>query len=83
MDGIKAPFAHDVDDSDVVMTNRFVPPSVSSSADNILAATASKLESMVSPVTSRKSPLEYVEDIMAILKTAFPLLALSMETMVD
>jgi transformation/transcription domain-associated protein len=30
-----------------------------------------------------KQPWEHVEDIMSILKTAFPLLALSMETMVD
>lgn len=32
---------------------------------------------------SRRSPTEHVEEIMAILKTAYPLLALSMETMVD
>lgn len=32
---------------------------------------------------SAKSSLEYVDQIMALLKTAFPLLALSMETMVD
>ncbi|ORY29461.1 hypothetical protein BCR33DRAFT_724710 [Rhizoclosmatium globosum] len=31
----------------------------------------------------RKQPWEYVEEIMALLKTAFPLLTLSMETMVD
>jgi hypothetical protein len=30
-----------------------------------------------------RSPVEYVEEIMAILKTAHPLLALSIETMVD
>ncbi|KAI9333573.1 hypothetical protein BDR26DRAFT_909001 [Obelidium mucronatum] len=32
---------------------------------------------------ARKQPWEYVEEIMALLKTAFPLLTLSMETMVD
>lgn len=32
---------------------------------------------------SRRQPWEYVEEIMALLKTAFPLLALTMETMVD
>ncbi|KAI8907173.1 hypothetical protein EDD86DRAFT_232632 [Gorgonomyces haynaldii] len=31
----------------------------------------------------RRKPWEYVEELMGILKTAFPLLALSMETMVD
>ncbi|KAI8840240.1 FAT domain-containing protein [Chytridium lagenaria] len=31
----------------------------------------------------RRQPWEYVEEVMALLKTAFPLLALSMETMVD
>ncbi|KAJ3029169.1 UNVERIFIED_CONTAM: hypothetical protein HDU68_012852 [Siphonaria sp. JEL0065] len=31
----------------------------------------------------RKQPWEYVEEIMALLKTAFPLLTLSLETMVD
>ncbi|KAJ3404672.1 hypothetical protein HDU80_002517 [Chytriomyces hyalinus] len=31
----------------------------------------------------RRQPWEYVEEIMALLKTAFPLLTLSMETMVD
>lgn len=32
---------------------------------------------------TRKTPLELTEEIMAVLKTAFPLLALSMETMGD
>ncbi|TQS39408.1 hypothetical protein Golomagni_00069 [Golovinomyces magnicellulatus] len=32
---------------------------------------------------SHKKPWEYTEEILAVLKTAFPLLALSMETMVD
>ncbi|KAJ3074848.1 hypothetical protein HDU98_010028 [Podochytrium sp. JEL0797] len=32
---------------------------------------------------TRRQPWEYVEEIMALLKTAFPLLTLSMETMVD
>ncbi|KAJ3326459.1 hypothetical protein HDU76_012906 [Blyttiomyces sp. JEL0837] len=31
----------------------------------------------------RRQPWEYVEEVMSLLKTAFPLLALSMETMVD
>ncbi|KAI9676027.1 MAG: hypothetical protein M1817_000770 [Caeruleum heppii] len=31
----------------------------------------------------KKQPWEYTEEIMSVLKTAFPLLALSMETMVD
>ncbi|KAH0547803.1 hypothetical protein FGG08_000060 [Glutinoglossum americanum] len=31
----------------------------------------------------KKQPWDYTEDIMSVLKTAFPLLALSMETMVD
>ncbi|KAJ3410576.1 hypothetical protein HDV05_003644 [Chytridiales sp. JEL 0842] len=35
------------------------------------------------PQTPRRQPWEYVEEVMALLKTAFPLLALSMETMVD
>ena len=34
-------------------------------------------------VQSAKQPWEYADDVMAGLKTAFPLLALSMETMVD
>ncbi|ORY74856.1 FAT domain-domain-containing protein, partial [Protomyces lactucae-debilis] len=33
--------------------------------------------------TATRQPWEHVDEIMAILKTAFPLLALSMETMVD
>ena len=33
--------------------------------------------------SSKRHPLEYTEEIMSVLKTAFPLLALSMETMVD
>ena len=33
--------------------------------------------------TAPKKPWEYSEEIMSVLKTAFPLLALSMETMVD
>ena len=39
----------------------------------------------VDPVVAQapKTPLEHVEEIMAILKTGYPLLALSMETMVD
>ncbi|KAI9891244.1 MAG: hypothetical protein M1814_002934 [Vezdaea aestivalis] len=32
---------------------------------------------------TRKHPWEYTEEIMAVLKTAYPLLSLSMETMVD
>ncbi|KAI9769878.1 MAG: hypothetical protein M1839_003575 [Geoglossum umbratile] len=32
---------------------------------------------------AKKQPWDYTEDIMSVLKTAFPLLALSMETMVD
>ncbi|KAI9662779.1 MAG: hypothetical protein M1829_006123 [Trizodia sp. TS-e1964] len=32
---------------------------------------------------TKKSSLEYTEEILSVLKTAFPLLALSMETMVD
>jgi transformation/transcription domain-associated protein len=32
---------------------------------------------------SRRQPWEYVEEVMALLKTAFPLLALTMETFVD
>ncbi|KAJ3211873.1 hypothetical protein HDU67_004198 [Dinochytrium kinnereticum] len=35
------------------------------------------------PTPVRRQPWEYVEEVMALLKTAFPLLALSMETMVD
>ena len=31
----------------------------------------------------RRSPWEYIEEVMAVLKTAFPLLALTMETMAD
>lgn len=40
---------------------------------------------MSSPTTqsSIRQPWEYVEEIMSLLKTAFPLLALTMETMVD
>jgi transformation/transcription domain-associated protein len=34
-------------------------------------------------VVEKKPPWEYAEEILAVLKTAFPLLALSMETMVD
>ncbi len=33
--------------------------------------------------SQKKPPWEYTEEIMSVLKTAFPLLALSMETMVD
>lgn len=36
-----------------------------------------------SPGTQKKQPWDYTEEIMSVLKTAFPLLALSMETMVD
>ncbi|QSS58129.1 hypothetical protein I7I51_07552 [Histoplasma capsulatum] len=45
------------------------------------------LQQKPDPDTAQKEPLkkpwEYAEDVMATLKTAFPLLALSMETMVD
>ncbi|EER41047.1 histone acetylase complex subunit Paf400 [Histoplasma capsulatum H143] len=45
------------------------------------------LQQKPEPDTAQKEPLkkpwEYAEDVMATLKTAFPLLALSMETMVD
>lgn len=34
-------------------------------------------------VSVRRQPWEYVDEVMALLKTAFPLLALSMETMCD
>ncbi|KAI9362471.1 FAT domain-containing protein, partial [Zopfochytrium polystomum] len=33
--------------------------------------------------TARRQPWEYLDEVMALLKTAFPLLALTMETMVD
>ncbi|BFZ59893.1 transcription-associated protein 1 [Saitoella coloradoensis] len=38
---------------------------------------------VASPQVHNRQPWEHVDDIMSILKTAYPLLALSMETMVD
>ncbi|TPX51638.1 hypothetical protein SeMB42_g00090 [Synchytrium endobioticum] len=35
------------------------------------------------PVQVKKNPWEYIEELMALLKTAFPLLALTMETLVE
>ena len=35
------------------------------------------------PVAQRKHPWDYVDELTGLLKTAFPLLALSMETMVE
>ena len=41
----------------------------------------SELENLITSTT--RQPWEYIEEIMSLLKTAFPLLALTMETMVD
>ena len=41
------------------------------------------LEKEPEPSQTPKKPWEFAEEIMSVLKTAFPLLALSMETMVD
>ena len=49
-------------------------------------ATFSEVEGLIStptPSSTVRQPWEYVEEIMSLLKTAFPLLALTMETMVD
>ncbi|WEW56189.1 transcription-associated protein 1 [Emydomyces testavorans] len=52
-------------------------------APNQAISTASQMNAATDVTQKEKQPWEYAEDIMAGLKTAFPLLALSMETMVD
>ncbi|KAI9760646.1 MAG: anaphase promoting complex subunit cdc16 [Chaenotheca gracillima] len=52
-----------------------------SSPPNGFGQTASQTQPQAP--SSKKYPWEFTEDIMSTLKTAFPLLALSMETMVD
>ncbi|KXJ92734.1 FAT domain-containing protein [Microdochium bolleyi] len=47
------------------------------------AAAATAKESSAPVAGQKKPPWELTEEIMSVLKTAFPLLALSMETMVD
>ncbi|KAJ3191208.1 hypothetical protein HK101_007980 [Irineochytrium annulatum] len=50
---------------------------------NPTASTSPAAVPATTPQVVRRQPWEYVEEVMALLKTAFPLLALSMETMVD
>ncbi|KAI9139518.1 hypothetical protein BKA69DRAFT_1040037 [Paraphysoderma sedebokerense] len=73
-------------DSSVAASNGDVAPPPSEQT----GAESQQKESSVPPSDqssasqqARRQPWEYVEEIMAILKTAYPLLALSMETMVD
>lgn len=47
------------------------------------AATAQSAQAAQADKNQKKPPWELTEEIMSVLKTAFPLLALSMETMVD
>jgi len=70
---------------DTVMTNRGTTNGASSSPKrepdgNAQPAAESEVDKQP---PAPKKPWEYSEEIMSVLKTAFPLLALSMETMVD
>ncbi|KAJ3344480.1 hypothetical protein HDU83_005150 [Entophlyctis luteolus] len=54
-----------------------------SAASNTNPSTGAAPQTNSMPANVRRQPWEYLEEIMALLKTAFPLLTLSMETMVD
>jgi transformation/transcription domain-associated protein len=53
-------------------------------ADGITPTAEGNISSVEPPLPpSVRQPYEYIEEIVSILKTAFPLLALTMETFVD
>ncbi|KAL8711708.1 MAG: hypothetical protein Q9220_003879 [cf. Caloplaca sp. 1 TL-2023] len=52
-------------------------------ADGVKTETNGDMQPAAAPDAEPKKPWEYSEEIMSIVKTTFPLLALSMETMVD
>jgi transformation/transcription domain-associated protein len=56
---------------------------VVAAAANAAAATQGAPQPDQAAVATKKAPWDLAEELMSVLKTAFPLLALSMETMVD